>query len=303
MIETRVTFPDGGDQSVERRLLARLDEFGKVLAKDYGVAKIEWWTDGGTADASLHFKATMPDGVFFEAAVSPIMFAELLTDAPLDDFFDHMNRELTMRVDEWKRGLHTPQPPDLMEHVIAFRQWKVDWTNLTLGPIGIGGSPWTGPVWQTAECRNNGGYGGNAPYGHRAPHPHCHCGLYALHDFPESQPPAYGSEKPSQVWGVVQAKGRMEVHSDGIRAEFARPVMLAMPGITQWFIPKDPTDPSKGGKIVPDGKDPTAIPVEPEGAESVKALAKHLGLDYVAWDYLLTKASEYGKTVPQSLRP
>lgn len=273
-----------------------------MMCREHGVDTFEWWTEG-EPEAALYSMAIMPDEVFFRAAVSPMMLTELLVDAPLDDFFEHMQRELALRIDEWKRGLHAPQVPDLTQHIIGFREWKIDWRNKTLGPIGIGGAPWSGRNWQDAECR---GAGTRAPYGHSSPHPDCDCGLYALHDFPDE--PTYGSaEHPGKVWGVVQAKGRIEVHKTGFRAEYARPMMLAQAGTTEWFVPRH----DASGRLVtnaeyhrlsPEEKQ-AAQPVESRSDRAIAALAKSLGLDFVRWDYVRTKAQEYGLFVPQNLRP
>ncbi|MBK8293715.1 MAG: hypothetical protein IPK93_02670 [Solirubrobacterales bacterium] len=65
-----------------------------------------------------------------------------------------------------------------------------------------------------------------------APKHECSCGLYAFHAWPEH----FGRsllgpatlEYP-QVFGVVEAWGRTELHNDGFRAEFARPLALLVP--------------------------------------------------------------------------
>lgn len=305
-VEINVTLPRQGAIESEKELLRRLDEFGAVMGKDYGVARIEWWTEGEDTGTILYFKATMPDEVFFQAAISPIMFHELLTEQPLDDFFEHMHRELTLRVDEWERGLHAPRSPDLTEHVVGYREWNVDWSKGTLGPVGIGGAPWLPRTWQQAECRGGGRYGGRAPYGHRAPHPECHCGLYAVFGLPDA--PSYSGKQPHRIWGVVQAKGRIEVHRNGFRAEHARPVMLALAGIQEWYVPNPQ---GKPGKLVSNEdfehldtwSRQHAQPVESEGDEEIRKLAKKLGLDAVRWDFVRTKAEEYGKPIPASLQP
>lgn len=71
---------------------------------------------------------------------------------------------------------------------------------------------------------------------HRAPDPGCGCGLHAYHPFgagvtgvaelfaaPE---PGYANGAGWTVFGVISAWGRIEVHSEGFRAERARPVAL-----------------------------------------------------------------------------
>jgi hypothetical protein len=60
---------------------------------------------------------------------------------------------------------------------------------------------------------------------HASPHPDCRCGIYAYHT---PGPRTYFGE----TWwceGIVCAWGRLEVHADGLRAEFARVEALAEP--------------------------------------------------------------------------
>jgi hypothetical protein len=60
---------------------------------------------------------------------------------------------------------------------------------------------------------------------HLRPIADCQCGLHAWRNFDY-----YGW---GQVTGVVQMWGHLEVHSDTIRAQYARPVLLAMPSYSQ----------------------------------------------------------------------
>jgi hypothetical protein len=68
---------------------------------------------------------------------------------------------------------------------------------------------------------------------HQPPHKDCDCGIYAWH--PSRASEAVGileaalfqdEEAPDAVAGVIEAWGRIEVHSDGFRAQHARPVAL-----------------------------------------------------------------------------
>lgn len=56
---------------------------------------------------------------------------------------------------------------------------------------------------------------------HDAPHADCQCGLYAFHN-----PPDYWGTG-EVVHGAILAWGELEVHRDGFRAQFARPIMFA----------------------------------------------------------------------------
>ena len=53
---------------------------------------------------------------------------------------------------------------------------------------------------------------------HRSPVKGCGCGLYGTH------PWAGGTQ--GEILGVIEAWGRVELHADGFRAEYARPVAL-----------------------------------------------------------------------------
>ena len=66
------------------------------------------------------------------------------------------------------------------------------------------------------------------PYaaGHDAPSPGCSCGIYAIH--PHRAPDWDGlvstwSDGEPLLLGMIEAWGRVELHADGFRAEFARP--------------------------------------------------------------------------------
>lgn len=295
--------PHGGRAPEEAALLERCKQFGESLLRDYEATEVTWWTTmDGDRQVSLRLSVTMPDSTYFKVSISPIMVHELLTDAPLDDFFEHMEREMTLKYDEWKRGVYAPRAPDLLEHVIAFREWNVDWVKGTLGPIGAVAPPWTGPTWQEAKCHGGSRHGGVAPYGHSAPHPDCHCGLYGLHNLPAEAPASQDSARPQRVWGAIQAMGRIEVHSNGIRAEYARPVMLITPGTTTYHVAGKLLTKAEFDRL-PRALRSAANPMKPLADEAIRDLARRLGLDVVAWDYAVTKANEYGKIVPLALRP
>lgn len=53
---------------------------------------------------------------------------------------------------------------------------------------------------------------------HEAPSNGCGCGLYGLHP--------WAAEPHGDVYGVIEAWGRVELHATGFRAEYARPVAL-----------------------------------------------------------------------------
>jgi hypothetical protein len=78
-----------------------------------------------------------------------------------------------------------------------------------------------------AECLGNVRH----PKGVRPPAPSCSCGLYAMHP-PRLQSwlHLYGSGGDFRIAGIVEAWGRVHVHTAGFRAQYARPVAVALIG-------------------------------------------------------------------------
>jgi hypothetical protein len=95
--------------------------------------------------------------------------------------------------------------PDLIEPVVAFRNWRlVD---------GVLRSPYTPVAWtepiMCARCLASP---------HPAPAPSCDCGLSAYLE-PQLRFPTVDFRG---VTGIVTLWGRLEVHADWVRAEYAR---------------------------------------------------------------------------------
>ncbi len=160
--------------------------------------------------------------------------------------------------------------PDLAAALVAFRSWRLAGERLM--------SPFVPCRWQDrvmhATCfdANRGltrGVGWlEGP--HRSPHEACQCGIYA-YDTPGPRSwfgEAYWCE------GVVSAWGRVVVHTDGFRAEYARVEALAVP---------------RG--------------LSPLGAAHVQRAAAGLGVPVVAHDELETLVAQLGGGVPAALRP
>ena len=108
--------------------------------------------------------------------------------------------------------------PDLIDPVVGFRRWRVVGDHLSSPYIPL---RWDEPVVH-ARCypANRGLLFGEGwlEEPHHAPHPRCKCGVYAWH-----RPPAPGPlPDPARVLGAVSLWGRIEVHTDGMRAEHAR---------------------------------------------------------------------------------
>ena len=76
-------------------------------------------------------------------------------------------------------------------------------------------APWpAGGHWLEASCTE----------GHGAPAPECSCGVHAWHPRLRAARRILASRR--EVPGVVEARGAIEVHEDGFRAEQARPYAL-----------------------------------------------------------------------------
>ena len=125
-------------------------------------------------------------------------------------------------------------PPLVPGRIHGVRIWAVKFGRGSIALCGLNGSAWeiggqptraecsgVRPVWVCQEQR-----------GH-APAPRCSCGLYAMHPWPEPTAEVArslldGYSLAIPVMGVVEAWGRIEVHEDGFRAEFARPHALIL---------------------------------------------------------------------------
>jgi len=149
--------------------------------------------------------------------------------------------------------------PVYSQAAIGYRSWGVA-PDGALRSTGLGGTRWRrGP--NVAYC----GAGGE----HDAPHALCGCGLYARHDPPE------GVEARSPwIPGAVAVRGRVLVHHDGMRAEEAVIVALA--------VPLDP---------------------HPADLRRAEAVADRYGLPLVPYDELPAEAERYGAPVPVAERP
>jgi hypothetical protein len=83
-------------------------------------------------------------------------------------------------------------------------------------------APWpAGGAWLEASCPSAAG--------HSAPAPGCGCGVHAWHPRRRAARRILAGRR--EVPGIVEARGAIEVHEDGFRAERARPyALLLAPG-------------------------------------------------------------------------
>ena len=171
--------------------------------------------------------------------------------------------------------------PDLIAPVVGFRQWRVATDELgkpELRSGGVGDTRWKIGT-NRAECKlarlaEKGTYAPSlitaqsAERPHQAPGHDCACGIYGMHALGEPDDPTLPS-------GAIAAWGRIEVHPGGFRAEFARPLVIALP----------------------------TEPTSEEAVRAIQAAAAHYGVPCVEPEQLIRAASELGRPVPKDLRP
>jgi hypothetical protein len=119
--------------------------------------------------------------------------------------------------------------PDLTQKVIGYRQWTVDDEGF-LTSIGVTGA-W-GRGTNVARCQPQSMWLSALEKPRKScddsPGPACSCGIYAYHQMHSdwlTEPPWSGTAH--LMVGAIVAWGRMEVHKDGFRAQYAEPVALA----------------------------------------------------------------------------
>jgi hypothetical protein len=152
------------------------------------------------------------------------------------------------------------EAPDLVEPLAAYRKWRVVDGRLRSLYLPVF---WTEAV-QHAECR---AADGGVP-AHMAPGSGCSCGLYASHE-PDLDFPTIDYRGVS---GVVTAWGAIEVHADGVRAEYLRVQALCV--YERWTTRQK---------------------------DAVQGVAEDLGVDLIDLDHLDGAAERYGKRLDPSL--
>jgi hypothetical protein len=117
--------------------------------------------------------------------------------------------------------------PLFADPLYGLRFWRVTADaggELLAGPHQ--GTVWVpGGSWLQARC----------PFGHDAPAASCDCGAHAWH--PRRQSVRDVLAFKGTVAGIVEARGAVEVHEDGIRSALARPhALIATPGCNRALI-------------------------------------------------------------------
>lgn len=129
------------------------------------------------------------------------------------------------------------------EPAIGYRVWRVTGNRLRSLTAP---SVWEPGVKKVAIC------GGDEPSralageffrlprrGHRSPEPRCQCGIYAHHRLSDALRQA--SLGPRYCAGAVCSWGRLVIHKEGFRAEFAALIGLCVPPVHLAF--KNPSQP------------------------------------------------------------
>jgi hypothetical protein len=127
-----------------------------------------------------------------------------------------------------------PNPPALIPgRVHGLREWLVSTRGFTSSDVYLASS-YNGELWHP---RVTGANCTEASFlrevfgereGHDAPHAECGCGLYAYHPAPELSA-SLARSKSGLIGGIVEAWGRIELHEQGFRGQFARPLALVLP--------------------------------------------------------------------------
>ena len=123
-----------------------------------------------------------------------------------------------------------------MNPAIGYRVWRIDeWLSGPRLASPNRYTPWVPGVPLMAECLDE-----SSPQGitkaHRQqpevapPLEGCSCGIYAYHDVQRMR----GALNSELVGGAVLCWGRITIHPEGIRAQFARPLVLCFPEISMF---------------------------------------------------------------------
>lgn len=123
----------------------------------------------------------------------------------------------------------TEEPTLIAGTLHGLREWRVERGALTLRSGDFDDPTEWEPhgQWTRAVC----GRPRLGAHAHAPPGRECACGLYAYHPDRATARSAFVAAKMGKVVGVAEAWGRVEVHVDGFRAQFARPhTFVRVPG-------------------------------------------------------------------------
>jgi hypothetical protein len=161
------------------------------------------------------------------------------------------------------------EAPDLIKPIVGFRSWRILRDGPAQGELSSPNFPvsWSEPVLR-AECRRFRSTEDLLRAPHRAPEPVCGCGICARHA-PTSD---FSKVDFRGVSGIVTVWGRIDVDSEGLRAEYARVEALAL--YSRWTRHQK---------------------------QAVSEVAGELGVDLVDLHELGVVARSYGEVLPASL--
>lgn len=255
-----------------------------TLRRDLGVRSIKWDEivdkESGGNDLEITFTLAASRTYIQRISRQRIKtqeFGELCTGLERDlrewNTIDLAEREAQMKIlaTEWES-----RAPDLMDYVVGYRAWNLHGGQIK--PIGAGDDVWKGGLEVRASCKNGGL--------HVSPDSECECGLYAWHDFERVK----AGVNEAQVYGAVQAWGRIEVHQEGFRSEYMQPVMLAYDDTDDVLVSND-----VGGPALKRSED----------YERVKRIADLLGgdIEVIGYSVMQERGRNYGRTLSAAETP
>jgi hypothetical protein len=231
--------------------------FSPEWCERWGVVEVE--RDPAPADSTIIWRVRTRGGHTVRIATTAA--------TPLEDARLHIEAGLIRLKKAALPQPDYPVSPDLMEYVLGYRQWSLIKDAPTGHLVGLGAHGWGLNTWEgPAEIRATCGFAADiGDPSHTSPHPECECGLYARHWLGNTRPDGYSrwvgaaDSDSASVWGAVLARGRMEVHADGFRAEYMRPLaLLAETEVGHAFALPSFTDPDdltayakKHGRAIP----------------------------------------------------
>lgn len=177
-----------------------------------------------------------------------------------------------LKQDTVRRERANAEHPELEDEVVGFRAWRT--TEFGELRSQVSDAWWTRGD-QRAVCRIRD-FDSNRTACVDAPVHECSCGLYARYSITATSPTMLSRE---YAVGIIQAWGRMELHPNGLRAQYMR--IGALLSLDHRFL-------------------------QPGHYERLRCSAKRYGVPLLTIDHLEdadSMASEYGDIVPIELRP